>query len=78
MTFKLLSRSLRQSSHISSRTSHMIEICIEGTTNVTQTGHEPPVWWGNTIVGSTLDNKNKAVKIKLGDGEIFGPAPGSW
>lgn len=52
--------------------------CALRIANLAQTGHEPPVWWGNTVVGSTLDNTNKAVKIKLGDGETLGPPAGSW
>jgi hypothetical protein len=39
---------------------------------------EPPVWWGNTIDGSTLDANNKAIRIKLKAGETFGPPKGSW
>ncbi|KAI3336378.1 small oligopeptide transporter [Xylariaceae sp. AK1471] len=33
----------------------------------------PPQWWGNTVVTSTLDYKGKAVQTVLLPGETFGP-----
>jgi hypothetical protein len=39
---------------------------------------DPPDWWGNRVGLSTLDAKNKAIRIKLGEGETFGPKKGSW
>jgi OPT oligopeptide transporter protein len=38
----------------------------------------PPAWWGNKVVESTLDAHSKAVKLRVGEGETFGPPPGSW
>jgi hypothetical protein len=38
----------------------------------------PPNWWGNNVVASTLDNGMEARLVKLGEGEYFGPPPGSW
>lgn len=37
---------------------------------------QPPRWWGNEVVKSTLDYKGTAVQVVLGEGETFGPA--SW
>lgn len=34
---------------------------------------DPPKWWGNDIVTSTLDAKGSAVQIVLPPGETFGP-----
>ncbi|GAP88512.1 putative OPT family small oligopeptide transporter [Rosellinia necatrix] len=34
---------------------------------------EPPRWWGNTVVTSTLDYQGKAVQVVLPAGETFGP-----
>jgi hypothetical protein len=37
-----------------------------------------PNWAGNSVVNTTLD-MNKIARLNvLGDGEFFGPAPGSW
>ncbi|KAH6627817.1 OPT oligopeptide transporter protein-domain-containing protein [Chaetomium tenue] len=37
---------------------------------------EPPQWWGNEVVKSTMDYRGDAVQVVLGPGETFGPA--SW
>ncbi|KXX73898.1 Sexual differentiation process protein isp4 [Madurella mycetomatis] len=37
---------------------------------------DPPRWWGNNIVTSTLDYKGSAVQAVVGEGETFGP--GVW
>lgn len=37
---------------------------------------DPPRWWGNDIVTSTLDYKGGAVQAVVGEGETFGP--GVW
>ncbi|TGJ80573.1 hypothetical protein E0Z10_g8179 [Xylaria hypoxylon] len=34
---------------------------------------DPPQWWGNTIVTTTLDYQGKAVQVVLPPGETFGP-----
>ncbi|KAI1353042.1 OPT oligopeptide transporter protein-domain-containing protein [Xylaria sp. FL0043] len=34
---------------------------------------EPPQWWGNTVVTTTLDYQGKAVQVVLPPGETFGP-----
>jgi OPT family oligopeptide transporter len=34
----------------------------------------PPKWWGNEIVRSTMDYKDTAVRRVVGPGETFGPA----
>jgi OPT family oligopeptide transporter len=34
---------------------------------------EPPQWWGNTVVSTTLDYQGKAVQVVLPPGETFGP-----
>jgi hypothetical protein len=41
---------------------------------------DPPEWWGNTVVESTLDFQKKAVRktIPKDSGGTFGPPPGSW
>ncbi|RYP57824.1 hypothetical protein DL769_009255 [Monosporascus sp. CRB-8-3] len=39
----------------------------------TLTEIDPPQWWGNTIVTSTMDFQGTAVEVKLPPGEIFGP-----
>lgn len=39
----------------------------------TLTEIEPPQWWGNTVVKSTMDFQGTAVEVKLPPGEIFGP-----
>lgn len=36
----------------------------------------PPAWWGNEIVASTMDYKGTAVQVVLPEGQTFGPA--SW
>lgn len=38
----------------------------------------PPNWWGNNVVGTTLDAQGAAVQIVLPKGETFGPRPGEW
>ena len=37
---------------------------------------DPPSWWGNDIVKTTLDYKGGAVQVKLPEGQTFGPE--SW
>lgn len=37
---------------------------------------DPPSWWGNEVVTSTMDFKDTAVQRVVGTGETFGP--GSW
>ncbi|CCE31426.1 probable isp4 protein [Claviceps purpurea 20.1] len=39
-------------------------------------GIEPPRWWGNTVVSSTMDAQGTAVQGRVGDGKRFGPK--SW
>lgn len=39
-------------------------------------GIEPPRWWGNTVVSSTMDAQGTAIQGRVGDGERFGPK--SW
>lgn len=34
----------------------------------------PPSWWGNDVVASTMDFKDTAVQVVLPPGETFGPA----
>ncbi|KAI1110286.1 OPT oligopeptide transporter protein-domain-containing protein [Nemania sp. NC0429] len=34
---------------------------------------DPPQWWGNTVVTTTLDYQGKAVQVVLPPGETFGP-----
>ncbi|KAL2254985.1 hypothetical protein VTK26DRAFT_4420 [Humicola hyalothermophila] len=34
---------------------------------------QPPRWWGNEVVKSTLDYKGKAVQLVLEEGQTFGP-----
>ncbi|KAB5570146.1 OPT family small oligopeptide transporter [Coniochaeta sp. 2T2.1] len=36
-------------------------------------GINPPSWWGNDVVVSTMDFKDTAVQVVLPQGEIFGP-----
>jgi len=36
----------------------------------------PPRWWGNDVVSSTMDSKGTAIQAVLADGNTFGPA--SW
>ncbi|KAI8635048.1 OPT oligopeptide transporter protein-domain-containing protein [Xylariaceae sp. FL1651] len=33
----------------------------------------PPEWWGNTVITTTLDYQGKAVQVVLPPGETFGP-----
>ncbi|KAI5855576.1 small oligopeptide transporter [Durotheca rogersii] len=35
---------------------------------------EPPRWWGNDVVASTLDFQDKAVQVVLPPGQTFGPS----
>jgi OPT family oligopeptide transporter len=35
---------------------------------------DPPSWWGNNVVTSTLDYQNKAIQTVLPKGQTFGPA----
>ncbi|EJT81694.1 hypothetical protein GGTG_01671 [Gaeumannomyces tritici R3-111a-1] len=37
---------------------------------------DPPKWWGNTVVRTTMDFQNKAVRAHVADGQTFGPT--SW
>jgi len=37
---------------------------------------DPPSWWGNDIVRTTLDYKGGAVQAKVPEGQTFGPE--SW
>ncbi|RYP64008.1 hypothetical protein DL771_008979 [Monosporascus sp. 5C6A] len=39
----------------------------------TLTEINPPQWWGNTVVTSTMDFQGTAVEVKLRPGETFGP-----
>ncbi|RYP04721.1 hypothetical protein DL764_004271 [Monosporascus ibericus] len=39
----------------------------------TLTEIEPPQWWGNTVVKSTMDFQGTAIEVKLPPGETFGP-----
>jgi hypothetical protein len=34
---------------------------------------DPPSWWGNNVVGTTLDAAGDAVQVVLPAGETFGP-----
>ncbi|KAI1426239.1 OPT oligopeptide transporter protein-domain-containing protein [Xylaria sp. FL1777] len=36
-------------------------------------GIDPPQWWGNTVVTTTLDYQGKAIQVVLPPGETFGP-----
>jgi hypothetical protein len=40
----------------------------------TMTNVQAPVWWGNTVVTSTLDANDAAVQAVVAAGEHFGPA----
>ncbi|KAF2664244.1 OPT family small oligopeptide transporter [Microthyrium microscopicum] len=40
---------------------------------ITLPGAKPPKWWGNTTVMETMDQLGTAVRIKLPEGEKFGP-----
>ncbi|KAK4069990.1 uncharacterized protein Triagg1_6785 [Trichoderma aggressivum f. europaeum] len=42
----------------------------------TLNGIDPPKWWGNTVVDSTMDSKGTAVRAHVAPGEHFGP--NSW
>ncbi|KAF2709743.1 small oligopeptide transporter [Pleomassaria siparia CBS 279.74] len=33
----------------------------------------PPQWWGNTVVSSTMDATDTAIQVKLPPGQTFGP-----
>lgn len=35
---------------------------------------EAPKWWGNNVVGTTLDAQGTAVQAAVADGQRFGPA----
>jgi hypothetical protein len=37
---------------------------------------DPPKWWGNDIVQTTMDTKDTAIQVVLPPGQTFGPA--SW
>lgn len=39
-------------------------------------GIEPPKWWGNEVVGSTMDAQGTAVQGRVASGQMFGPK--SW
>ncbi|EMR68455.1 putative opt family small oligopeptide transporter protein [Eutypa lata UCREL1] len=39
----------------------------------TLTEIDPPRWWGNDVVASTMDFQGTAVQVKLAPGETFGP-----
>ncbi|KAF2670668.1 small oligopeptide transporter [Microthyrium microscopicum] len=45
---------------------------------LTMTKTEPPSWWGNNVVSTTLDSQGTAIRKVLPDGEKFGPPVGSW
>ena len=51
-------------------------IVIILTLSLTNTA--PPNWWGNNVVGSTIDAQGAAIKIVLPAGQTFGPPAGSW
>ncbi|KAI0202779.1 OPT oligopeptide transporter protein-domain-containing protein [Astrocystis sublimbata] len=36
-------------------------------------GIDPPQWWGNTVVSTTLDYQGKAIQTVLPSGKTFGP-----
>ena len=42
----------------------------------TMQGISPPSWWGNDVVGTTMDVKGTAVQLHVAPGEHFGPS--SW
>ena len=42
------------------------------------TNKNPPSWWGNNVVETTLDAQKNAVRITLPKGQTFGPPKGSW
>lgn len=44
------------------------------------TGTAAPVWWGNPggAAFDTVDAQGSAIQKFLGEGETFGPPPGSW
>ncbi|KAJ4860373.1 OPT oligopeptide transporter protein domain-containing protein [Trichoderma breve] len=42
----------------------------------TLNGIDPPKWWGNTVVDSTMDSKGTAIRAHVAAGEHFGPS--SW
>lgn len=44
---------------------------------ITMTKTEAPNWWGNRVVGSTMDNIGNAVRKVPAANTTFGPAPGS-
>lgn len=39
-------------------------------------GVEPPRWWGNSVVTTTMDVKGTAVEAFVAEGQVFGPK--SW
>ena len=39
-------------------------------------GIDAPSWWGNDVVGSTLDVQQQAIQVRVPEGEKFGPD--SW
>lgn len=45
---------------------------------LTMTSHDPPKWWGNNVLETTMDFHRNAVKKVPGPGETFGPPKGSW
>ena len=45
---------------------------------ITMTKTEPPKWWGNNVVETTLDQKGSAIRAQVAKGETFGPPAGSW
>ena len=34
---------------------------------------DPPSWWGNNVVASTMDSQDTAIQIVLAKGQTFGP-----
>lgn len=39
----------------------------------TMQGIEPPRWWGNDVVATTMDVKGTAVEVSVAQGQRFGP-----
>ncbi|KAF2241763.1 small oligopeptide transporter [Trematosphaeria pertusa] len=34
---------------------------------------DPPQWWGNTVMATTMDNQNTAIQSPVPEGQTFGP-----
>jgi hypothetical protein len=43
---------------------------------LTMQGIDPPKWWGNDVVTSTMDYQGTAIRAHVAEGEHFGPS--SW